>query len=292
MQQVLLTRAPVGNHVSFTYRNEGQEAVTRVTLKAVDDGMEPLLQAMGWWDAYGFQESWGQDPAAYDLRKPPEYRVLPGGFGYIRVYHVIPEADDPDFAGIMGQAVTEFNAQGVSGVIIDVRGNPGGQDTLVTAMMAHFVPQERFYEAMYFHNWLTGLSTLDLSIPLRIEPAEARFDGPLLVLVDQHTRSSGEGFALVAKQLPQGKVLGVYGTHGSFGMCCGWIHMPEGLEVGYPTGQSRDENGQVQVDADAALIGGVRPDVRVPLTWETVQAMFLEGEDVVLKYALVALNEE
>lgn len=290
IQQALLTRAPIGEHAVFTFRNPGQSEETRITLRAVDDSLKPLLQEMGWWDAYDFLDGWGLDPSSYDLRKPPEYRVLPEGYGYIRVYHLVPEEGDPDFAAIMQEAVAEFNAEGVTGVVIDVRGNPGGHDNLVTAMMAHFVPQEEYYEAMYFHNWLTGLSFLDISMPLRLEPAEVRFTGPFAVLVDQNTRSSGEGFALVAKQQPQGKVVGVYGTHGSFGMCCGWIAMPGGLQVGYPTGQSRDQNGQVQVDADVELVGGVVPDVRVPLTYETVQAMYLEGEDVVLRYAVESLG--
>ncbi len=292
VQQVLLTRAPIGYHAGFTFRNPGQADVTVMTLKAADDGMEPLMQAMGWWDAWDFQETWGFDPTPYDLRKPPEYRVLASGYGYVRVYHLIPEEGDPDFAAIMQQAVNEFNTQEVPGVIIDVRGNPGGHDTLVTAMMAYFVPQETFYESMHFENWLTGIHILDISIPLKLEPAEVQYPGPFVVLVDQHTRSSGEGFALVARLLPQGRVVGVYGTHGSFGMCCGWIKMPGGLEVGYPTGQSRDENGQIQLDADAALIGGVQPDVRVPLTDEIVRAMFLEGEDVVLRYAVEVLEGE
>ena len=68
--------------------------------------------------------------------------------------------------------------------------------------------------------------------------------------------------------------------------------MPQGLRVGYPTGQSWDENGQVQLDSGPELAGGVQPDLRVPLTMESLRAIFLEGQDTALKYALKALESE
>jgi len=38
------------------------------------------------------------------------------------------------------------------------------------------------------------------------------------------------------------------------------------------------------------LQGGVVPDVHVPLNRDTVYAMFFEGEDIVLQYAIEALQ--
>jgi carboxyl-terminal processing protease len=188
------------------------------------------------------------------------------------------------------QAMAEFVAQDVPGVIIDVRGNPGGRDALVPAMMGYFFTEPDFYEYQYVHNWPTQLSPLDFVIGIGLEPKAPHYDGPVAVLVDVHTVSSGEGFPLLAQRLPEGHVVGVYGTHGSFGMCCGTIHLPGDSELLYAIGQSHDADHQVQVEGDHTLQGGVVPDVRVPLTRDTVHAMFVEGEDVVLQRAMEVLQ--
>jgi carboxyl-terminal processing protease len=97
---------------------------------------------------------------------------------------------------------------------------------------------------------------------------------------------------MLAQRLPQGHVVGVYGTHESFGMCCSGIGLRGGAELRFPAGQSRDANHHVQLEGDHTLQGGVVPDVRVPLTWETVYAMFVEGQDVVLHWAIEKLEKE
>jgi carboxyl-terminal processing protease len=143
---------------------------------------------------------------------------------------------------------------------------------------------------MHLHNWQTNLSFLKVDMPLGIEPKEPHYAGPVAVLIDQYTKSTGEGFPLVIQRLPQGFVVGAYGTHGSFGMCCAGFELPGGYELQYALGQALDAEGRVQLDGDHRLQGGVVPDVRVPLTRETVRAMFMENEDVVLQYAIDALQ--
>jgi carboxyl-terminal processing protease len=178
----------------------------------------------------------------------------------------------------------------VPGIIVDVRGNPGGRDQLVAQMMSHFFTEPDFYEYQYVDNWLTGLGFLDIVFRLAVEPKEPHYGGPIVVLVDASTVSSGEGFPMLAQRLPEGHVVGVYGTHGSFGMCCGTVRLPGDAEVLFPTGQAHDADHQVLLEGNQDLQGGVAPDIRVPLTRETVYAMFVEGEDVVLQRALEALQ--
>jgi carboxyl-terminal processing protease len=73
-------------------------------------------------------------------------------------------------------------------------------------------------------------------------------------------------------------------------MCCSRIDLPEGLTLQYPGGQSLDADHNIQLDSNHALQGGVLPDVRVPLNWDTVYAMFVDGEDLALQYAIEALQ--
>jgi carboxyl-terminal processing protease len=291
VQQVLLTRAPVGAQAILTFQNSGEAEPRTVTLTAIDDGLEPLYNSMGWFDSMMIRGAMGEPLDERAIKQPPEYRILPEGYGYIRVHHVIPDEGDPDFVEIVEQAVTEFVAQDVPGVIIDVRSNPGGHDTLVPAMMGHFLLEPDFYEYMYFENWLTGFRIFDMAIPLPLEPKEPHYGGPLAVLIDQHTRSSGEGYPLIAQRLPQGHVVGIYGTNASFGMCCSSINLPGGFGLMYPGGQSQDVAHKVQLDSDYNLQGGVIPDIRVPLTRDNLYAIFVDGEDLVLRYAIEALQD-
>lgn len=48
---------------------------------------------------------------------------------------------------------------------------------------------------------------------------------------------------------------------------------------------------RTQLEGDRNLQGGVVPDIRVPLIKETVYAMFVKGEDIVLERAIEALQE-
>jgi carboxyl-terminal processing protease len=290
LQQGLLTRAPVGTETTVTFQNSGQDAPQTVTLTAVDDGLEPLYQSLGWSASAALREGMGEEVDMSEIYKPPEWKILPEGYGYIQVYHIRPRDGDPDFVAIVDQAMAEFVAQDVPGVIVDVRGNPGGRDGFVPAMMGYFFTEPDFYEYQYVANWPTHLSLFDFAIGIGVEPKEPHYGGPVAVLIDANTVSSGEGFPLLAQRLPQGHVVGVYGTHGSFGMCCGTIRLPGDSELLYSIGQSHDANHRVLLEGDHNLQGGVVPDIRVPLTRETVYAMFVEGEDVVLQRAMEALQ--
>ena len=79
---------------------------------------------------------------------------------------------------------------------------------------------------------------------------------------------------------------------GSFGITGGEIDLPADIRIIYPFGQSLDETGIVQVDSNHLLAGGVQPDIRVPTTFETAQAIYVENMDVVLDVAIDFLLQE
>jgi carboxyl-terminal processing protease len=158
-------------------------------------------------------------------------------------------------------------------------------------MMGYFARAPGLYEYVCFDNWLAGICLSDIGMPLQVEPMEPHYGGPAAVLIDESTLSSGEGYPMISQRLPQGRVVGMHGMYGSFGMCCPTIRLPGDSEVQYPPGQSRDAVHRVQLDSDHTLEGGLEPGVRVPLTRDTVRAMYLDGVDVVLRYAMEALRE-
>jgi carboxyl-terminal processing protease len=139
-----------------------------------------------------------------------------------------------------------------------------------------------FYEHATFYSETTRRFERDPEATLTIEPLSPFFGGPVVALIDQHCVSSCEGIAMAVKRLPRGRVVGFHGTFGSFGMSGGSVKLPGGMTLEYPNGQSTDANGIVQLDSDASLEGGVTPNVRVPVTIETMKAAFRDKNDVVL----------
>lgn len=176
----------------------------------------------------------------------------------------------------------------VPAVIIDVRGNAGGADDLAAYVVGFFASERTVYEGITGYDPATG--RYELQHTLYIERQEPHYAGPVLVLVDGETRSSGEGIPMAIQRLPQGRVVGIFGTHGSFGMVNGLAQLPGGYLFVYPRGQSLDARGQIQLDSDRELRGGVLPDLRVPLTAQTVRAMYGEGLDIVLELAVQAVT--
>jgi len=67
--------------------------------------------------------------------------------------------------------------------------------------------------------------------------------------------------------------------------------MPLGQYLFFPDGASLDKNGVIQVDSNASLVGGVAPQVRVPVNEDTI-ARSMAGEDVQLTYAVKWLDEQ
>ena len=272
----LLTRAPVGTERRVTFRNQGASQAQTVTLKARDDSYRTYEKSV-YWQMY-------ESPI-----EAVQYRILEDDIGYIHTSSLESSPNVLKPAEEMERAVQHMVDQNVQALILDVRGNRGGLDTLVPQIMSYFAPVKLHYEDIsYYNRWVETLKLMSL----HIKPNDLQFINPVTVLIDHRTKSSGEGFGLVAKRLPNANVVGMHATDGSFGMSSASVFLPEGIEVGYPWGQSLDKNGVVQVDSNHALEGGVQPDVLVPLTFETAEAIYLGNDDVVLEFAHDLLQKQ
>jgi carboxyl-terminal processing protease len=289
-----LTRAPVGETREVTFRNPGESKSTTVDLTAVDDGGESFLKN---YPHCVFPPN--ETVTSVVLKK-----TLPGNVGYIRILAETDmpaenEGDHTPTLDLFRNAVREFGEAGVSGLVIDIRGNGGGSDQMVTQFMSSFYKKKTFYEYQNYFNFKTGKweiwvmnesptpgapPFIDPGQGLYIEPGEPRFDGPVVAIVNNQCISSGEGVAMGVRNLPNGKVVGFYGTNGSFGMAGDSAKMPGGLTVEWPFGQSLDKDKVVQLDSRDGK-GGVLPNSRTPMTLENAIKV-AEGQDVELQSAL------
>lgn len=274
----LFSRGPVGAEVSVVFKNPGETEPKTVKLKAVSDKYEALNVA----------KLYNMDLSKFE--SPIQAQILPSGYGYIRVYFLSPTMTTPFPAQAFQNAVQKVIKDKVPGIIIDVRGNTGGDPTLVPKLVGHFVSASTFYQDVALLNDKTGQFQLSPDDRLVIESRNPAYTGPVAVLVDQSTIGAGEGIPMVLAPLPNVTTIGLYATNGSFGITGGDITMPTDYVLSYPVGRSLNEQGQIQIDGNAKGEGGVAPEIRVPLTEATVRALFVDHKDLLLDKAVEALN--
>lgn len=274
----LLTRAPEGGQVTVSFRNQGEATLRRASLIAVADSLEL------------YRKSLTIEPESHpiDLSTPPvQWRILPTGYGYLRIRIEIPTFGGLDPVGRVRDAVEAFNAAAVPGVVIDVRSNPGGSDVMAPGMMAYFIEKPRLFEQIAYKSAGGPLKVLG---QIYLTPAPIIFTGPVAMLIDNRTLSTGEGFPLIMTTSRRGPVVGFSGTAGSMGMTGSSVKLPGGYTVDYPSGASLNEEGRIQGDSDRSLEGGFQPDVRIPTTLENLRRVFVDGRDVALEEAVAVLE--
>ena len=121
------------------------------------------------------------------------YRMLRGDIGYIE----LPDLASPGVASNVRQAVRNLSRRSASGLILDLRGNPGGR--LVTMMQVAGIFTRGFLWRT-LTNW-----TLPLPYPA-IGAVET--DLPLVVLIDGRVNSAAEGLAGALQQQGRATVIG------------------------------------------------------------------------------------
>ncbi|TEB09381.1 hypothetical protein Pmgp_03202 [Pelotomaculum propionicicum] len=231
-----------------------------------------------------------------------ETKILDGNIGYIKLWGEFDAGfkntgKAPSTLGLFRAALVEFNKAKVKGLIIDIRNNVGGLDSMVADMLASFYSEKTFYEYQNCFNTITGSWEIraddtrkgNASDPgLYIEPDAPFFRGPVVALINLKCTSSGEGLAMGIKNASRGATVGFYGTNGSFGIAGGEAKMPGDIAVHWPYGQSLDRNKQVQIDSRDG-VGGIAPSIRTPMTRENALKV-ARGEDVELEHAIEVIN--
>ncbi|NLE52488.1 MAG: peptidase S41, partial [Chloroflexi bacterium] len=167
----------------------------------------------------------------------------------------------------------------VPGIIVDVRANSGGIPQLAMAMAGHFFTD---YERVIDFYYADGEGNFDYRGFIEILVSEPHYDGPVAVLVDPLTGSAGDVFVYAMQFDERALVVGHTPTGGFTGeVSDGQYLLPGALTVQVPTGRPANP-----LTGETVLEGvGVVPDVRVPLTRDSV----LSPEDEVLDAAQQAL---
>jgi carboxyl-terminal processing protease len=241
---------------SVTHKLDGP-ANQAVELDVIDERGEPRHMEFGRTPQKGNLVRFGNLP---ETRVFFESRTLPDGAGYIRFNEFL----DP--ASIMPQFEAALKGFGKApGVIIDLRGNPGGIGIMAMGIAGFFIDKEGLK--------LGEMKMRDATLKFVIFPRPETYAGPLAILVDGGSASTAEILAGGLQDLKRARIFGVR-TAGA-ALPSDIIRLPNGDGFQYPQASYTSESGKVLEGA------GVTPDVVVQQTRDAL----LNGHDPVIEAA-------
>ena len=281
--------APVGNP---TLSDDDLFALLSLTLDGLDDGHVQLGTPLGNFspsrapDWLPIDQSltrdrmWqiARDTIATPLTPVPqtgiEYTLLPDGVAYVLIRHM---GVDNGFGATefeaMSQAFADVAAQiaTANSIIIDLRYNPGGSDTVSFGVASHFTaqPVDVFTKTTRDGDAQTPVFTATLH-PFGASPLTQ----PVIVLTSQLTGSAAEILTMVMRELPQVTTLG-QPTSGGLSDILGF-KLPNGWDLGLSYQTYRTMNGT----SYEAI--GIPPDIE----FEIEAGPLLQGQDPLLEAAL------
>lgn len=178
---------------------------------------------------------------------------LSAGVGLIRI-PTLSQRSGHDLVAEFDAALDDL--MDAPALILDLRGNGGGDSRLGDRMVGRLLSEPVTYGAFEFaarlpqHGWLRRF-------PMRATPRRPRYDGPLAVLIDTRVMSSGED--LLAALLARGRVVTVgRRTAGASGNPIS-VRMPGGIRLRFSTGAG--------ITYDGTLIEGRGFEPDIPVAW-------------------------
>jgi carboxyl-terminal processing protease len=193
-----------------------------------------------------------------------ESKRLDNGIGYIHFnwFHA-------DFAQKLPRTIASMHD--APGLIIDLRGNPGGMRDAAIAGAEQLVGER------------TRCSTLrrrDGNRDIVLDPAFNNYEGPVVVLIDVMSKSSSEFFAACTQAIGRAVVMGER-SPGSVGPA-DLMPLPNGATFIYLVAQETTLDGTILEDH------GVIPDIEVTLD----RALLSQGIDSQLEAAIDYIEQE
>jgi carboxyl-terminal processing protease len=245
-------RGPSGSTVNVTFL-DGNDHIHDLTIERRPETGEPVTV--------------GHLPTMF-VRVESERRVVPGGLsaGVIR-FNVWMTAVDREF-----QKAIEAH-RNADGIVIDLRGNPGGLAAMLMGISGYFVKDRKVLGTMKTRDTELRFHAnprLVNAAGERVEP----YAGPLAILVDAMSGSASECFTGGMQAIGRARVFGQ-------------VSMGQAL----PALFNKLPNGDVLIHAYGDFVAadgtrlegrGVVPDVVVPLA----RASLLQGKDETLEAAL------
>lgn len=157
------------------------------------------------------------------------------------------------------------------GLIIDIRGNPGGMHEVGEIIVSKLIQEETLFSVFRYR---------DETKKVVVQPSEKTYDGPVVVLIDVINASASERFSACIQSIGRAVIIGER-SPGSVGPS-DVKELPNGASFMYLIAQSLTPDGTV-------LEGhGVIPDIAVGLD----RGALLDGKDTQLDRVIAYIKDE
>ena len=200
------------------------------------------------------------------------YELLDGSVGYIKINNF-----DAHCARDTIAAIEDLLDQGATGLVFDLRFNPGGRKDELVKVLDYLLPEGPLFRSVDYK----GNEEVDSS-------DAACLKMPMAVLINDDSYSAAEFFAAALQEYNWATIVGT--------QTCGKANyqqtflLSDGSAVAVSTGHYQTPNGVTLADV------GVTPDLPVAVDEETYAALYYEqvekADDVQLQTAISALNGE
>jgi C-terminal processing protease CtpA/Prc len=265
-----VTRFPLDTQVRLEFQNPF--APVRTT----------TITTVGEFESYDFMPV---EDTRTGTELPVEFRVLDQGIGYVNV----SSFSDNEVLTIQlwERMIQDLKEEGIPGVIIDMRFNGGGSGFLADQMAAYFFDEELATGNSSFYDDSIDDFYMDPGDERYMFPPreELQFDGQVTVLVGPDCASACEFFSYAMTIEDRATIVGHYPTAGLGGSVEDFL-MPEDNSVRFTIGRAVDPQGEIHIEGK-----GIVPDLRVPVTEETLLEEALEDRDTVLQAAIDHLSQ-
>jgi carboxyl-terminal processing protease len=254
--QAAYRRLMAETRLDSTERSRHLRAMRRITA-----GTEGSKIRLGFERADGTRFEMDLARRKVSTRPTASHRVLPSGFGYLRLTQWT--------LGVMPRAMEGLDAlRNTPGLVIDLRGNPGGSLHAVNAML------ERFFEKPTHLGRVLTRSGKPVSLffgaveviklTSEVGGSASAYKGPVVILVNATSGSGSEFFAATMQAAGRAVVAGEPSCGCLLGFL-GYARVPGGAELAY------SEVGFVMSNGKRIEGEGVVPDHLIPLTVEDLR---------------------
>ncbi|KZS38124.1 hypothetical protein AWE51_18950 [Aquimarina aggregata] len=181
---------------------------------------------------------------------------------------------------VLDTIMNDLEASGVTKLILDIRFNDGGYDTVALNMASRFMDQER---TLYFKKARLGDGFTENKSFSVAPKGNFQFTNDIVLLTSPATVSAAELFTLCLKDLPYVTIVGE-NTNGAFSTILEHV-LPNGAEIGLSNEIYSDAQGVVY---EVVGIGPENQENRVPFL---SSLDFQEEKDSGIDRALELLNQ-
>ncbi|HYC35048.1 MAG TPA: S41 family peptidase [Usitatibacter sp.] len=200
--------------------------------------------------------------AKLSYRPTATHRILPSGYGYLRLTQWT--------LGVMPRALAGLKAlENTPGLVVDLRGNPGGSLHAVNALLSRFFEKKTQLGRVLTRtgqpvSLLFGALEI-IKLQPQVQGDPEAYKGPVVVLVNSSSGSGSEYFAATMQAAGRAVVAGEQSCGCLLGFL-GYARIPGGGELAY------SEVGFVMSNGKRIEGEGVIPNHHIPLTLADLRA--------------------